>query len=118
MAEDKVEQREFNFRQMLPWTELFRSFQLALDPKKLLLAAAGILAMSLGWWFLAWVFFGVQSKPKWEDYDANKPGAWESFKEDRAKWNILWKAAGDGREENRYQDAGDLARSPEEYETI
>ena len=40
MAEDKVELREINYRQVFPWTELFKGFQLALDPKKLLLAAA------------------------------------------------------------------------------
>src|SRR5947209_5266736 len=56
MAEDKVELREINYRQVLPWTELFKGFQLALDPKKLVLAAAGILAMYAGWWLLSVIF--------------------------------------------------------------
>ena len=43
MVEDKFEPREINLRQWLPWTQLFRGFWIALDHKKLLLAAAGIL---------------------------------------------------------------------------
>src|SRR5262245_30293286 len=109
MAEEKVELREFNIRQVLPWTELFRSFQVTLDPKKLLLAAAGILVMAFGWWLLAAIFYTSQSEPKWSDEkyslqnyppkdDAGKPeevaklrrdNAWKAFKDDRAKWDIL-----------------------------
>src|SRR5262249_47510168 len=118
MAEDKVEEREVNFRQMLPWTELFRSFQVALDPKKLLLAAAGILVMSLGWYVLAWAAFEMQTKPEWDQYDASKEFAWEKFKDDRAKWNNLWRAAGDGRADYSYQDAGDLADNAKNYEVL
>src|SRR5437588_6082596 len=51
-----------------PWTELFRTFQVALDPKKLVLAAAGILVMWLGWWFWSWAFFAARSEPKQSDY--------------------------------------------------
>ena len=74
MAEEKIEARDINIRQVLPWTELFRSFQVALDPKKLLLAAAGILAMAFGWWLLA-VIFGSQAKPQWgtQDYSSSNP---------------------------------------------
>jgi hypothetical protein len=132
MAEDKVEQREFNVRQMLPWTELFRSFQVALDPKKLLLAAAGILAMSLGWWVLAWAFYGIQSKPDWKDpsYDpsnflskangvesAATQLAWDKFKDDRDKWNLLHRTAGDP-DAVEYDDAGDLATTPSDFEAV
>ncbi len=38
------------------WLHLFRSFQVALDPKKLLVAALGILVMSLGWHVLSRMF--------------------------------------------------------------
>ena len=31
MAEGKLEGREATWRQLLPWTELFRGFQVALD---------------------------------------------------------------------------------------
>jgi hypothetical protein len=134
MAEDKVEQREFNVRQMFPWTELFRSFQVALDPKKLLLAAAGILFMSLGWWALAWFFYGITSKPEWKDYDSSNfltkangdtaiatQLAWEKFREDRAKWNILHHTAGEpdaDPDKVEYEDAGDMATSPSDFEAL
>lgn len=133
MAEDKVEQREVNLRQMLPWTELFRSFQVALDPKKLLLAAGGILVMALGWWLLA-IVFSSSTKPEWDnnpyqdfskfknDSDPNpaegaKRRAWEKFREDREEWNITWRAAGNP-DIWEYRDAGDLAETPAIYDAI
>ena len=73
MAEEKVEPREMNIRQMLPWTELFQSFKVALDPKKLLLAAAGILVMAFGWWVLAAIFYDSQTEPRWTDADRYDP---------------------------------------------
>jgi hypothetical protein len=39
------------------WFELFRCFQVALDPRKLLAAAAGILVMSVGWYILSAIFY-------------------------------------------------------------
>jgi hypothetical protein len=122
MAEEKVEPREVNIRQMLPWTELFQSFKVALDPKKLLLAAAGILVMAFGWWVLAAVFYGSQSEPKWDNPPGDTPeaaklkdDAWKRFKEDRRKWNILHAAAGS---EPVKPDAGDFADSPTEFDQI
>lgn len=130
MAEEKTEQREVNIRSMLPWMELFRSFQVALDPKKLLLAAGGILFMALGWYALASGFYSLSGKPTWNanDYPPSKfqgkndteemarQKAWEKFKQDRERWRILWQAAGDGNERDRFTDAGDLALSLAEYE--
>lgn len=43
-------------RQRYHWTEIFRCFQIALDPRKLAVAAVGILAVSLGWYLLSWIF--------------------------------------------------------------
>ena len=37
------------------WTKLFTAFRVALDLKKLLLAAGGIVVTGLGWWVLAGV---------------------------------------------------------------
>jgi hypothetical protein len=48
------------------WTEIFRCFQVALDPRKLLVAAAGILAVSVGWYFLSMCFY--RSAPVEADY--------------------------------------------------
>jgi len=122
MAEEKVEPGAVNIRQMLPWTELFQSFKVALDPKKLLLAAAGILVMAVGWYLLAWIFYTSQPEPQWsapkdDSADAAKrtEAAWKTFKEDRRKWHILHDAAGSAPVEI---DAGDLADSPAEFDEI
>ena len=50
-------------RKPADWPEIFRGFQLALDPRKLLVAAAGVLAMSAGWYLLSLLFMGLSSKP-------------------------------------------------------
>lgn len=55
MAEER-DSREFRLRQLLPWTDLFRAFRIALDPLKLLLAAAAIVVLTFGWWLLALIF--------------------------------------------------------------
>jgi hypothetical protein len=114
MAEDKAELREFDLRQFLPWTELFRGFQVALDPKKLLLAAAGILVMAFWWWLWSFIFYASREKPDWRagKYSADK---WSEFKEARQKWNVLHETAGNQPE---YTDANDLANSPEEFDRI
>ena len=94
MAEEKVEPRETSWRQLLPWTELFRGFQVALDLNKLALAAAGILAMAFGWWLLALLFTAGESKaPPTFSGDAN---AWAQFRQDRDHWTLMHKAAGIG----------------------
>jgi hypothetical protein len=110
MAEDKVELRDINFRQVMPWTELFRGFQVALDPKKLLLAAGGILVMAIGWWVLSAFFYKSRSEPSWVsgDYIKDDPESWAKFKADRRKWNLLYEAAGDPNDV-RYYGADDLA---------
>ena len=56
MAEERMGTPEGETRTYWAWTELFRTFQVALDPKKLLLAAAGIFVMWVGWWLLAIAF--------------------------------------------------------------
>lgn len=119
MAEEKVEVRDINFRQVLPWTELFRGFQVALDPKKLVLAAAGILFMAVGWWLLGLIFY-TQPRPKWEEFQSQYPAekreeAYKQFKDDRLKWDILHGAAGN---DVVYTDAGDLAPTPKDYDAI
>src|SRR5438105_1628660 len=102
MAEDKFESHETNWRHLLPWIELFQGFRVALDLNKLLLAAAGILTMALGWWLLAIAFYTPNNtQPEWPgNYKlghANDPNvAWSDFKKDREKWNILHAAAGPG----------------------
>ena len=53
MADEKTDVRELDYRRLFPWIELFRSFRIALDPKKLVLAALGLCAMSVGWYAIS-----------------------------------------------------------------
>lgn len=57
MADGREQTGAFSYRTALPWTNIFRCFQVALDPRKLLVAAAGIFAMSLLWYVLSAVFW-------------------------------------------------------------
>src|SRR5262245_61152341 len=92
MAEEKVEPREVNWRQLLPWTELFQGFWVMFNYQKIVLAAAGILVMAFGWWLLANVFYS-EERPAWKDVPKaylnrteiadTKEKQWTKFKEDR-----------------------------------
>jgi hypothetical protein len=130
MAEDKVDLRDVNWRQLFGWLDIFRGFQIALDVKKLLLAAAGIVVMALGWWVLALIFINSAKKPEWSDYrtsdkyrakDATdeeaREAAWLAFKEDRRQWDLLYKAAGPADAPEK-TDAGDLADRYQQYDPI
>ncbi len=130
MAEDKVEPREVNWRQLMPWTALFQGFRVALDPNKLVLAALGILSMALGWWLLAFIF--DYKKPQPSDFglgdlqvigESEAATRWEKFKEEREKWHVMHHAAGTAfpnaqEEANFAYDAGDLADSPAEWANL
>ena len=128
MAEERTESREMNFRQFMPWTHIFRGFRIALNPKSLLLAAAGILLMALGWWLLAVIFSGIRKEPVWkQDYQtidyqpaageniSAEEKAWEAFKVDRSRWSLLYEAA--GRDPIKL-DASDFAQTPAEYDIL
>ncbi len=128
MVEERTESREVNFRQFLPWTHIFRGFRIGLNPKSLLLAAAGILVMAIGWWLLAVVFSGIRSEPIWPtnyptaDYqpsaDENitaEEKAWEAFKVDRNRWSLLYEAAG---RVPKKLDPSDFAQTPHEYDDL
>lgn len=57
MADGRDDSPALNLRKTFTWMEIFRCFQVALDPQKLLVAALGIFAMSLGWWVLSWAAY-------------------------------------------------------------
>src|SRR5215470_14685180 len=101
MAEDQSGLKKDYLRELAPWTKLFSAFKVAMDPKKLLLAAGGIFAMALGWWILAAVYFGFnQTPPKFSDfkpsdYDNSRENAWKAFKDARRNWNLTYEMAGD-----------------------
>ncbi len=70
MAEERIGTPEGEARTYWAWTELFRTFQVALDPKKLVLAAAGIFLMFVGWWILSAIFASARTEPHRGDYDS------------------------------------------------
>ena len=51
-------------RRPASWTKLFGTFLVALDPFKLLVAAAGILVTALGWWLISVVFYNAWTVPE------------------------------------------------------
>ena len=123
MAEEKVGSRDITWRQLLPATELFRGFQVALDLNKLLLAAAGILLMYFAWVLLAWIFTaGAEAlPPAWpgkytSDDKKSLVESWQNFRNDRLRWNLLHETAGlqSSGDPARFEVA-DLAESPEEF---
>lgn len=57
MADGRDQSGSFSYRTAFPWMNIFRCFQIALDPRKLFVAALGILAMSFLWWLLSNIFY-------------------------------------------------------------
>lgn len=50
MAEESHSLRSIDYRQVLPWTYLFRTFRLAIDFRKILLASIAVLLIAAGDW--------------------------------------------------------------------
>src|SRR5206468_1611546 len=102
-----------------------QGFRVALDPNKLLLAAAGLLTMSFLWWLTSVIF--DYDRPRFSDYQAAedkslpeadaKNDAWKKYKFDLDKWKVLHKAAGSTSAEDVY-GVDDFADSYDEHETI
>lgn len=126
MAEDQLGQRKDT---KASWTKIFTAFKVALDPKKLLLAAAGIVATAVGWWLLGWTFYAPRTMPTPGAYNvkdipndvtdlkalaedpANREN-WAKFKRARDRWNLLHEMAGD---EPVAFDKADLVKSLDEF---
>jgi hypothetical protein len=116
-----------------PWTKIFTAFKVALDVKKMALAAAGIFLVFAGWWAISATFFYFRTFPvyvyktdkdKTEDKDKKEDdkekqdaikAEWNRFKARRLSWNLLYKLAGYRSEQWEMVDAGDIATSHEEY---
>src|SRR4051794_1033954 len=118
MADGRDQSGGFGYRTALPWTNVFRCFQVALDPRKLFIAALGILAMSFLWWLLSNAFYYKaptrndpdyssdairrdyenKKKPDGSDYkpeDFTNIGN-QKFAHDYAQWEVLDQLAGPG----------------------
>lgn len=86
-----------------PWLELFRCFWVALDPRKLGVAAVGILATSVGWFVLSSIFYykaPVESDPDYSNSTLQKKHEGKSeaelteigrvaYQRDLAEWKEL-----------------------------
>lgn len=132
MADEQIGLRKEDLRDWAPWTKLFSGFRVAMDPKKLILAAAGILTMSLGWWLLSLLFFNMRAQPDWSKYQADyekdkQQLAWNNFKSDLNSWNLLYHLAGpvpanrEAAAKLSYKvnyTVADVATSPTEYDAI
>lgn len=105
-----------------PITKIFSAFRIALDIKKLALAAVGIFATWLGWWLLCVIFYTPKA-PQWNDYVSEyktPEQAWTAFRRDRGRWNLLHLLAGPvtGASSSLVVDAGDVAQNPREFEEL
>ena len=78
-------------------------------------AAAGILAMSLGWWAVSRMAYGLRHAPQWS---AGTIAVWEDFKKARGRWNIFYEAAGPGDDQEALYDENDLANSKDDYDKL
>lgn len=67
MVEERADTREFSLRRLIAGTELLRTFSIAIDIKNLSMAAAGIITMAIGWWFISVIFYGLATEPKESD---------------------------------------------------
>jgi hypothetical protein len=123
MAEDQGGLRRDNVGDSTPWTKLFGAFKVAIDPKKLLLAAVGILLMSLGWALLSAFFFYFRSTPPAAYADSDE--GFRALKDDRRVWNLFYEMAGpvpsslkEAKDNKLVVDAVDLANDYEEFHAI
>lgn len=88
MAEERQGSREVPFRRVASWTQILRTFLVALDPFKLLIAAFGILATAVGWWLISWVIWNFWSEPNPEDYKSAPDASAEKIVEDQTSLRI------------------------------
>jgi hypothetical protein len=121
MAEDKVEGREVSWQHLFPWTQLFRGFQIALDPNKLFLAAMGILAMTVGWLFLSLLFSLGWSKPQWGEDFKTRGGKkaeenYPAYKQALNRFNLMHETANVGPEDKF--EVADFANNYAEFERL
>src|SRR5437763_724163 len=56
-----------------PWRKIFTAFKIALDLRKLLLAAAGIFIVAMGWSAIGWTFYGMREFPQFENKRYSPP---------------------------------------------
>ncbi|HXD86781.1 MAG TPA: hypothetical protein VN641_09815 [Urbifossiella sp.] len=78
----------FSYRTAFPWMAIFRLFWTAMDPKKLLVAAVGIVAMSVGWYFLSAIFYFKPPELTSSKYSNSESGPL-LYAADLAEWQVM-----------------------------
>ena len=106
------------------WTKIFTAFKVALEWKKLVLAAAGIFLAWVGWSAIGWTFYTMRTfepvfvfdvNPEKKKEPAEVQAEWTRFKARRASWNLLHELAGSLSDPRLVVDAGDVATDVDEY---
>ncbi len=77
MADDRGPVREIAWVEVFPWLSLLRAIRVALDIRKLLVAAVGLLLMAAGWWALAGVFSGSNDEWLLDHREQYRAWPWE-----------------------------------------
>jgi hypothetical protein len=95
MADERAGTRDFNARKTLSWTELLRTFLIALDPFKLVVAAIGILATAIGWWLISAVFFAAWGDPP-KSPGETTPQAQADYEAELGRYRFMESVAGPG----------------------
>src|SRR5262245_58931890 len=109
MADERGMARDYPAYRPKPasWTKLFGTFLVALDPLKLLVAAAGILFTSLGWWLISLIFYNCWTEPTEQYYqdrarskssldteERRNDWAKREFAQARDRWALMHELAG------------------------
>ena len=109
-----------------PWTKIFTAFKVALDVKKLVLAAAGIFLTWVGWWGIGGTFYFMRELPQWENKRYAPPDnadravleeTWNRFKANRKSWNLLHELTGPPSYRIK-EDAADVTGNLDEYKFL
>ena len=58
MADDRTVLRWISWRDCCPWLVLLRAFSVSISVRALVLATAGAVLVSLGWWLCGLILFG------------------------------------------------------------
>jgi hypothetical protein len=113
MADEHVTPRQ---ERLVLWTKIFSTFKVALDAKKLVLAAAGIFVTAVCWWAVSAFFYSVRTMPEWKHYDLGAKDDWARFKAARQQWNLLHELAGPRSTPTAVvMDAADVATNLEQF---
>ena len=104
--------------------KIFTAFRIALDIKKLALAAVGIFATYVGWWIFTAMFY-TSVIPQRSAYVAKDYGteelAYNQYRRDLKRWNFLHLIAGPSANNPAtaiYEGVGDHALTPAQYEEL